>query len=311
MVDTYRYLRGGMAVMIVMLTVGVLIERATSDHWLTSISAYYHSAARNVFVASLCALGTLLIVYRGDSSSEDQLLNLAGLMAFVVAFVPIPAQDAVADPSVIDPGVVNSISALIAAIVVAQVLSWFIARVKGSERPPLTTGGWLARIAMWIVVVAGLLGFFGRRGSFDDDAHLPAAVVLFVAITLVVFISAWLTYKQDDALAPHRMAYCRIYLSIATYMVLSAVGTFSTVVLYPAWEHRLLVVEVLLIAGFAGYWTVQTVQLWNVRGSLDLVPPQVRDDVERTASGDRPKDVLDGMRELRSLPAGRRLNRLL
>ncbi|PRC49355.1 hypothetical protein C6A85_75145, partial [Mycobacterium sp. ITM-2017-0098] len=63
--DTYRYLRGGMAAMIVMLGVGVAIEAICSQRLLTSISAYYYSAAQAVFVSSLCALGILLIAYAG------------------------------------------------------------------------------------------------------------------------------------------------------------------------------------------------------------------------------------------------------
>ncbi|PRC61092.1 DUF998 domain-containing protein, partial [Mycobacterium sp. ITM-2017-0098] len=41
------------------------IEAICSQRLLTSISAYYYSAAQAVFVSSLCALGILLIAYAG------------------------------------------------------------------------------------------------------------------------------------------------------------------------------------------------------------------------------------------------------
>jgi hypothetical protein len=86
--DTYRYLRGGMAVMIVMLGAAVIGERLTATCWQTSISAYYFTTAHSIFIAALCALGVQFIVYKGSSDTEDVLLTLAGMLAFIVAMVP-------------------------------------------------------------------------------------------------------------------------------------------------------------------------------------------------------------------------------
>jgi hypothetical protein len=47
--DTYRYLRGGMAVMIVMLGTAVIGERLMATCWQTSISAYYFTTAHSIF----------------------------------------------------------------------------------------------------------------------------------------------------------------------------------------------------------------------------------------------------------------------
>ena len=43
--DTYRYLRGGMVVMIVMLGAAVIGEKLTATCWQTSISAYFFTSA--------------------------------------------------------------------------------------------------------------------------------------------------------------------------------------------------------------------------------------------------------------------------
>ena len=83
--DTYRYLRGGMVVMVVLLGAGVIGAAISSQCWQGSISAYYYSAAHSVFIAAVCAIGVLMIVYRGSTDTEDELLNLAGMSAFIVA----------------------------------------------------------------------------------------------------------------------------------------------------------------------------------------------------------------------------------
>lgn len=55
-----------------------------------SISAYYDDAdwGRKVFVGTLFAVGLGLLSYKGFTPSEDNALNLSGLMAFGVAWFP-------------------------------------------------------------------------------------------------------------------------------------------------------------------------------------------------------------------------------
>lgn len=59
-----------------------------------TISDFYHTTYRDVFVGTLCAIGVFLISYRGYRRETDELINddllatLAGLSAFGVAFFP-------------------------------------------------------------------------------------------------------------------------------------------------------------------------------------------------------------------------------
>ena len=89
LVRTYRYLRIGMVGLVLLLAVSLLIDRVQSGTILGSISAYYYTPVHSIFVASLCATGAILVVYRGYSDTEDVILNAAGFLAFVVALVPI------------------------------------------------------------------------------------------------------------------------------------------------------------------------------------------------------------------------------
>ncbi|MGH8836154.1 MAG: hypothetical protein ACRDWG_14330 [Actinomycetes bacterium] len=55
----------------------------------SSLSGYYHSGMRDVFVGSLCAIGVFLIAYKVFEHNLDNTLSvLAGLSAFVVALFP-------------------------------------------------------------------------------------------------------------------------------------------------------------------------------------------------------------------------------
>jgi hypothetical protein len=54
-----------------------------------SLSAYYHSGMRDLFVGTLCAIGVFLITYRVfDRISDNLLSTVAGFAALVVAFFP-------------------------------------------------------------------------------------------------------------------------------------------------------------------------------------------------------------------------------
>lgn len=301
--ETYRYLRGGMAVMLLLLAVAVLIEFADANEWRTSISSYYHSPARSVFVASLCALGILLIAYRGSCDSEDQLLNCAGFMAFIVAFVPILESSDNSDGTAIDPAVSNNTLALSVTAAVTVGVWWVIAGKKGSGRSRCSAGGWLGRA--FTVVALAVVGFCGYRGRYGDGAHLPAAIFLFVAITIVVFISARFARRSTNK---DQKKYWRMYLAVGVYMVLSFLGVLGAGMVNPDWRHGMLVVEILLIAGFAAYWVAQTVQLWCVRSALELASNEDRADIKKQvpASG-----LAEEVEVICKLPPGERVSRLL
>src|SRR5258708_7682455 len=80
---TYWPLRVGIVVLSAALPVSVYAYSWYADHGLAehSMSAFYGAhdgAMRNWFVGVLCAIGAFLILYRGFSTAENWLLNLAG-----------------------------------------------------------------------------------------------------------------------------------------------------------------------------------------------------------------------------------------
>lgn len=53
-----------------------------------SMSGYYYTPMRNIFVGALCALGVFLIAYDGYDDVDRWITNIAGLGAIGVAFCP-------------------------------------------------------------------------------------------------------------------------------------------------------------------------------------------------------------------------------
>ena len=271
--DTYRYLRGGIPVMLVMLGVAVVTEWAGSRSWQTSISAYYFTAVHAVFIAALCAIGALLIVYKGLKPTEDILLNLAGVLAFIVAFVPTsrpasPTSEPVLPrtasdlpvEAVTNDAVIANVWAIVVALVVARAASWWMYRHTGTGREL----GFIAKVAMWVqraVLAVGVVTLIVERDWFVSHAHGIAAVVMFLAIIATVFLTAFMADKA--VLSANPPLYHRIYQCIAITMVVTLIAAVVVHFALDNFNHIVLVVEMVLIIEFGVYWAVQTVEKWS------------------------------------------------
>src|SRR5262245_39754793 len=54
-----------------------------------SISAYYYTVMRDVFVGTLFAIGVFLFCYRGPNTQDNVLTNIAGLSAVAIGLFPM------------------------------------------------------------------------------------------------------------------------------------------------------------------------------------------------------------------------------
>ena len=90
LVVSYLFLRravGWIAILLpIVLLVGNLISSAASPP--ESMSGYYYTDMRNIFVGSLCALGVFLVAYNGYDNVDRWVTTIAGLGAIGVAFCP-------------------------------------------------------------------------------------------------------------------------------------------------------------------------------------------------------------------------------
>ena len=269
---TYRYLRIGILGATAMLLASVSLEVIETKCFLTSISAYYYTAARPVFVGALLAIGLALITIKGDRR-EDLALNIAGMLAPVVALVPIrsfnkvgnclvrdPLRDA--DPEVLeaflDLSVGNNMSALIWAgggglVVTVGVL------IKGRKKLVRTLQGpntssereSLVDLVLFAVLAAIFVGWFAfLRVSFIGSAHLVSAGGMFVALAVAALVCS------KYASGWRKRTYRWIGITMIASIPLLALSSF-------VFDWWILVLELIEIALFAAFWAVQTIERWD------------------------------------------------
>jgi hypothetical protein len=287
--DTYRYLRIGIPALLGLLAAAIIdqIVRTEPDCWLGSISAYYYTSARAVFVACLCAIGACLIIYRGNTyrwrrprrgrdkdDFEDFFLNVSGFLAFVVALVPTPLKGMdirpggrsggepvcrrsnVPSETQLTDALDNNILALLiaATLVLVVALSFNYAKAR--------SGGSVVSVSS-VVFIVGLAACWalhlGKPEFVRQHAHIGAATTMFLGIVVVVLLNT------RGAATRYKVAYGAI----------SAVLVLAIVVLGSMWrfgnfDHVVFWLEATVIALFGVFWLVQTVELWPVEQRSDL-----------------------------------------
>jgi hypothetical protein len=314
--DTYRYLRAGMAVIIVGLAAAVLFERSTARCFETSISAYYFTSAHSIFIAVLCALGALLIIYRGSSDTEDALLTLAGTLAFIVAMVPtsrppdepsnlVCGQFDLPRDYHVEHGVTNNVWAVVIALFVAQALTWWqYRRTKTAQRP--SCGGAVVRVILWTIVGLGLVALIFFEPEFISRGHGVAAVTMFLAIIATVWINAFLTGRQTES--RHKRLYLFAYRVIAVAMFVTVLIVVASHLVLREW---ILVVEAFLILEFTIYWVIQTVELWNTHSRITLLPEADQQKLSESWTPSRRNDIAPEAPPAEKLTAGDKALRAL
>jgi len=263
--QTYLALRMAMVLLVGLLFLSVIIQVFTSapDCLQHSISAYYYTAARPVFVGALCAIGACLIVHRGDTDTENVLLDYSGFMAFVLAFVPTTidrtcAASNVPTPDELSAAVRNNVLALLVIGIVATVLGWRVKSLRHDPDSSLTKQATVSVAVTLVALVAGVVFFFGWPDEFQRVGHGVSASALFGGIIGVVIVNAVGFANQRRKASATELATNR-YSIVAFVMVASLVG--SLVAKQAGFRHWLFVLEALLIAEFAVFWLIQTMEL--------------------------------------------------
>ncbi len=279
LLTTYRYLRMALVTVLALLAFAVALEMFSSaGPPLTSISEYYWTPVRSVFVGAMVALGVGMIVIKADNELEDIFLNVGGVLAPIVAFVPTAQVGTCATPAGGGPppalpaatvdAITNNVSALLAAGVLALLIFLALVRFAPGTSPgsaPLPRGIRLARLIGTLVVVALLVTawvwFNQGRASFECHAHDAAAVCLFVCILAVTGLNAVSKFLERRTTGVSRLrAALNGYTILAVLMaVVVAVGgaTFS------GWAYAILFVEAGVLALFLVFWVTQSAELWN------------------------------------------------
>lgn len=287
---SYRALRLSIVVVVLALMVSLVIERARASCLQGSISSYYYTPVHSVFVGGLMAMGLVMVALKGRDIIEDQLFNIAGILAPIVALVPTSRPtgpdgtsagicsrpDEVLDISARGL-IINNVPALAAAVAIALAITIVIARrqhrdMDAASIPKATRAGITISV---VLLVAGLAWFVLWTDSFYRRAHGGAAIAMFVFIWLAVLVNtgwpsrlwSWV-YRSlgapepgpptSDAARARRLRYRRWYRGIAVAMPAVAVCSL----LLPG-DVRIFWLEVGQIVPFALFWLVQTFDGWD------------------------------------------------
>ena len=265
---TYRNLRLGIAGTVVLIGIAVGVT-STSTGLLPSISAYYYTPARNVFVGALVAAAVAILALSGRGL-QRRLLDAAGLFAPLIALVPAPvragtipgyesaceAGESCVPPSVIpdiDIGVATYLIAGTAAVVVSVAL---FARDGSLPRrlPSLAVA-----LAVFTTV---LVVWLAAHEAFVGGAHFVAAALFFGLIAAAAVANVVAPAPPERPPLWHRV----LYSLVAVGMVVD-IGVIAVVIgADNTGEGALppvLVGEFLALALFVVFWVLQSAEKWT------------------------------------------------
>ncbi|NGY60445.1 hypothetical protein G7043_16065 [Lentzea sp. NEAU-D13] len=266
---TYYTLRAALAALVILL-LGALLVRTISLCWCIrgSISAYYYTALQPMFVGTLIAVGICLIVYQGTTYIENILLDTAGFLAFIVAFVPTAPGDPRCPESLIKSGISKSDDIRLEVVqynvfpllVVALAATLWALLARYGAKPPdgddKARTAWrheLIRLRTGLCAeVVAIFWFACFHENSRDMAHGVAAFGLFACIIGVVW-SNHLSRRGNPG-------YNQMYLVVAVIMAGTLLSTAVLHFIYK-WPVAIFYVEVGLIVEFALFWILQTKDL--------------------------------------------------
>lgn len=248
--QTFNALRLATVALVSLLALSVIVEVVFGNNpWCLqhSISAYFYTPSRAVFVGALCAIGICLMVYQGNGPWENLLLDFVGFMAFVVAFVPTDQDDACHATNVpTDAEVTAAVENNMGALFVVAIILAVRALVTFSEVQAKLFG-----VVPVVLLLAGFLVHNVAPKWFENNAHYAAAIPLFVVIVIVVIINA-VQFDPDEGQRNWYPALAAV-MGIGGIAMLVA-GLFGFL-------HWIFVAEALLITLFAVFWALQTKEL--------------------------------------------------
>ncbi len=286
-IKTYRYLRIALIVLVAALAGSVVLERMHATHLQDSISAYYYTPTHSIFVATFVGMGVCLVVLKGSNDTEDLLLNVAGILAPIVALVPTT------EPSVIYGSkaltitksrtlIGNNVVALLIAGVVAVVVAYFVEKSKrrSPKVPNIRMPDKIGLAVAAALIGGGGLTYWRQRQFFLHHAHTSSAIAMAAILALVVVLNAQRAGVRD------KPAYRRLYRLAVVFMAMGVVPVTAHFV-WASFKPWNFVLESIEIGGFTAYWIMQTFELWDL--GVDPVPvtellPGAQERLEAAAS---------------------------
>lgn len=271
---THRYLRLAIGGTVVVIFAAVLAA-VPAFGWLSAISDYFYTPARNAFVGALIAASLALLALSGRGA-ERTLLDAAALFAPLIALVPtvigsgsvpgvaVPCAPCV--PPEVRADIANGVTTY--AVVLAGVLVVALVLRRAGQSPGSGFSIALGAAVLAVVVLTGVLA----PEMFLSAAHVIATVVFFALIAAVAVLNAF--WRTTTSTPPRwlRLTYIAIAVVLVADTVFLLIATFARTDADGTAPPWILVGESLALLVFLAFWWLQTWQRWNEDDPASLRP---------------------------------------
>jgi len=263
---TYRYLRIGVAGTVVAILLAVA-QAATTYGWLTSISDYFYTPARDVFVGALVAASLALLALSGRGV-ERALFDAAAMFAPLIAFVPttlapgsVPGVEVSCSgtarcfPPEYEADAANGVFVYLAVGGLVVLVALLLAALRQVSLASV----WLSLLVAVVVLGAVALTWGFARDTFLQHAHVVATTAFFALFAAAAVRNAF--PRQGPTPSP---VFRALYIAIAAGLVVLLV---AYAFLLPQAETGgipiVLIVETAALVLFFAFWVVQSIEKWS------------------------------------------------
>lgn len=260
---TYRYLRIGIAGTVVAIFVAIA-QAATTYGWLTSVSDYFYTPARDVFVGSLIAVSLALFALSGRGA-ERALLDAAALFAPLIALVPttvaagaVPGITVTCTDRCFPPAYEADVANGVIVYLVLGILMLLVALVLAGLRQVSLAAVWPSLLITAVVLATTGLTWAFAREAFLNQAHFVATTAFFALFAAVALRNAF-PRRGPQPPPVFRILYTAIAVGLIVLLV-------AYVVLLPQADGSgipiVLLIEAAALALFFAFWVVQGIEKW-------------------------------------------------
>lgn len=188
---SYMALRKAVGIIGITLPFAMMLGVSTvfgTDALQDSISHYYYTGMRDVFVGALCAVALFMFFYSGYDKRDDWLGNMAGIFALAVAWFPTTEEGAI---DVI--GMIHFGSATALFICFAVFSMWLFTKSKKGVEP---TPKKLKRNRVYricgVIIILSILAMFIYSVFIEDNYHIQRFIFWGETVALIAFGVSWL-----------------------------------------------------------------------------------------------------------------------
>lgn len=196
---SYLALRKAVGIIGILLPFAMMLGVSTifgSDVLQDSISHYYYTGMRDVFVGALCAVALFMFFYAGYDWRDDWLSNFAGIFALGVAWFPTTKVGAIDLTGMIH--LASAIALFIAFSVFSLLL--FTKSKKGVQPTPEKTKRNVVYRLCGFVIILCIIAMVIYSIFIDEYYYIPRFIFWGETVALIAFGISWLV-KGEAILA--------------------------------------------------------------------------------------------------------------